>query len=1001
MDDMAVMDDLGFDMEEEEDTSSPFLHVDDDSVAEYPPLPPLDGDSVVDDEVSDLHFAVSPAPFSALALVPLQQRDEPELTFRRHMVDGNPVLAASLLVARALFQTHTISPQSFLPLPNIMLFLYLAKLVISSGTLQQHNLSRLLSILYPYAVTCEPDWAPMPTTISGFRSRILNVSNSNSMVSILPIPSPETLPDGHGYTPFRNILSHALMMKKFESSETKDPKWQSIASSKKFESFLHSIPPTDATGHVSPRQIAVGIIVWTDGWDTSTGCKSNRSPMHTGTVTLLFVDVKSKEVVGIATYPNMGGPGKIDHEPAFRRFQEDMALFESDGCDRVFSSRHFSSDVEIHTQVMFVVQDQPERRGASGLLGGGSTLHPLYGMSCDFKRLETTFVACKDCESNLYRYLEAKDWTKPPLDGQCTSCLGWSLDRLQGAAYKSGFDPPNHLTDDTPGAHLFTGAGRLPSELLILGWNHCIDMFAIKHKWTEADVKKYLQQLCLNDATIVGFVDSCRRHVYLKDTAGNPGDYTNNEVELVRQDAHENPSRYELPRPPAMWLLASTDEKTEGAMHLSMGIQKAVFKFIIRWASENKKGTALQRRLALNLSVLQDLKLTYCPCRPFKDDKFGGYTAEGHRALTMVSTTIFRCLLENDLEPPPPRGPNRNPQKEWLRQDNINWMYLRDVEHSSSITAPEAREQVRVLLAKRRKPAIVNRPREPITVAEIRDLIWRMFNMFRAIFCTDLSSLQAKNRSTAAVMRFLCHIESLDSKLNPKRAKPIWIAKFNFLGLLRICESFEHYQHVRNLYEGGVIGEGIVKVLRPLVANGVHTRRATNLLLKHYRQFTLDMLIDATEGNTSNRRVCPLGDDVEISKFKRYTTAAEVVHRISKGLPLAAVLYGSSEEWKAGVIIVSQNRWYFREISFGQDEEVVDDEYGLSYHSVRLLNNEICLGEANGDFAHTLGDDPHLRFWDYAIVVPDILETAAVSRYGILRSNWQYLDQNCEWSNFD
>jgi hypothetical protein len=269
-----------------------------------------------------------------------------------------------------------------------------------------------------------------------------------------------------------------------------------------------------------------------------------------------------------------------------------------------------------------------------------------------------TFVACNKCEKDLYRYLEAKDWTNPPMNTQCGRCVGWSLERLSGTSYKSGYDQPRHLENDTPGAHLFDGPGRLTSEMLIAGWNHCTDMFAKSHRWIEADVKKYLQQLCLNDATIVLFIDSCRRHVCLQDIDENPAEYTDHEVALMRQDTTNNPSRYELPKPPAMWQLARTEEKTEGAMHLSMGIQKTVFKFIIRWASENKKGSALQRRLALNLSALQHLKLSYCPCRPFKDDKFGGYTAEGHRALTMVSPTIFRCLLESDLEPPPPRGPN-------------------------------------------------------------------------------------------------------------------------------------------------------------------------------------------------------------------------------------------------------------------------------------------------------------------------------------------------------
>jgi hypothetical protein len=175
---------------------------------------------------------------------------------------------------------------------------------MSLGGSQQYNLSRVLSILYPFVAKYHTDWAPIPCTVSGFPSRILNVSNSNSLVSVLPIPRTETLTNGHGYTPLRDILGHALMMKTFWPEETKDPKWKSLASSKKFKAFLHKIvnkgprprPQTEL------RQLAVGLLIWTDGWDTSSGCKSNRSSMHTGTITLLFVDVESKEVVGIATY---------------------------------------------------------------------------------------------------------------------------------------------------------------------------------------------------------------------------------------------------------------------------------------------------------------------------------------------------------------------------------------------------------------------------------------------------------------------------------------------------------------------------------------------------------------------------------------------------------------------------------------------------------------------------------------------------------------------------
>ena len=113
-------------------------------------------------------------------------------------------------------------------------------------------------------------------------------------------------------------------------------------------------------------------------------------------------------------------------------------------------------------------------------------------------------------------------------------------------------------------------------------------MFAVLHKWTEADVKKYLGRLCINEATVILFVDSCRQFVLLKDIADNSEEYTAEEIEEIEMDASDNPSKYDKPKPPAMWFLSEPLQKPEGIMHMSMGIQKAILKFIIHWAAEKK-----------------------------------------------------------------------------------------------------------------------------------------------------------------------------------------------------------------------------------------------------------------------------------------------------------------------------------------------------------------------------------------------------------------------------
>jgi hypothetical protein len=130
-------------------------------------LPLHSDDELVQVDDVDLHYL----PLSSTFESPKSTAEK----FKRNFIDGNVVLAAYVLVSQAAFQSPHIMIK-ILPLPHIMLFLYLAKLIISSGVLKQYNLSKVLSILYTYDDKCQEDWAPIPCTISGFRSLILNFS---------------------------------------------------------------------------------------------------------------------------------------------------------------------------------------------------------------------------------------------------------------------------------------------------------------------------------------------------------------------------------------------------------------------------------------------------------------------------------------------------------------------------------------------------------------------------------------------------------------------------------------------------------------------------------------------------------------------------------------------------------------------------------------------------------------------------------------------------------
>jgi hypothetical protein len=51
------------------------------------------------------------------------------------------------------------------------------------------------------------------------------------------------------------------------------------------------------------------------------------------------------------------------------------------------------------------------------------------------------------------------------------------------------------------------------------------------------------------------------------------------------------------------------------------------------------------------IESVQELSLPYIPFCMFKNEKFGGFVAENHRALTMLSPWIFGCLLDKEFSP--------------------------------------------------------------------------------------------------------------------------------------------------------------------------------------------------------------------------------------------------------------------------------------------------------------------------------------------------------------
>jgi hypothetical protein len=76
------------------------------------------------------------------------------------------------------------------------------------------------------------------------------------------------------------------------------------------------------------------------------------------------------------------------------------------------------------------LQDNPERRGCAGLLGGNSTTHGVFGISYDFELLTKPFQACIRCRKAMRDYVTKGEFNTESVDLECEDFLGWPLEKL-------------------------------------------------------------------------------------------------------------------------------------------------------------------------------------------------------------------------------------------------------------------------------------------------------------------------------------------------------------------------------------------------------------------------------------------------------------------------------------------------------------------------------------------------------------------------------------------
>lgn len=871
------------------------------------------------------------------------------------------VKRASCQISNPQQLKNVVDPSSM----NIRIFLNISLLVSKIGIHNLQHLQDVLTLLVGEMQSTLSSWLPLPTSKESFSKMITNLSNKNSLFSILPIHSSGMVGLEHATVPILSILALRMMFPMMRNHRhMAHPKVKSLLSLPWFCSLEDSV-----ASPLCPIKLKAFLIVWSDGWDPFLSTKGNRRPVWSMTTTMLLANSNNWSPVATFTELHAVGTGKSDHNEVVRLLASDLESLKSHPV--CFFHSGLSSHVSVDIELGLVLQDQPERRSMCGLQNGNSKYHPLFGLSCNFSKLKLPFVSCPACMTLVDSYIDKQLWDEPiypATNWSCQSCYGWCLERL---TTHGSYDPNNRdpmldclvdWEDSWVGKKLSIGPTFLSPQSLKNAWQYAVDTFCLSRRHSEKEIRSYLAMHCFNQSVVDVFIEKCRNYSTLADCLERPELIDDPDfVTEVIADNLRNPNDYSIPSPPAMLDLIHTFESCpETPMHQFMGVTKAIFSIILDWATSHSLQSALLAEINPLLKGVQTMSLDQYPAITIKGDSFGGYVGENYRCLCQLSPWLFRCLsLDKFQQKQPDSDPDSSkPIDKWTLRECRAWMTNRGLALARNTPITEARSTISSKIEE--NPNLPSQEQtlsqDIVTTTSIRRLIWLLFQSTRSTMGTDEIGSRGRNRSTAHTMKFLHEVESIDSRLRPDRKSPVWLSKFNFVSLLRTSQHFDRYGLVRNLHEGGVEGEGAVKVLRPLFPkcpkDGWQSRFVSKCQRERSLQYMVDYVDNCSETNSQflgssairstrqDRTTDASAGVIPTYRYRRYKSSHQVRYLMDRCIPVSLLSFGSMSESVMGAVISVGTRKYLSKLVQADTIPRFVDEFGFHYFEIEPDNGD-------------------------------------------------------------
>ena len=281
-----------------------------------------------------------------------------------------------------------------------------------------------------------------------------------------------------------------------------------------------------------------------------------------------------------------------------------------------------------------------------------------------------------------------------------------------------------------------------------------------------------------------------------------------------------------------------------------LGYVKLMNKRILDWSALFKKEIQLIKTFSCIIPSIYDMKLEWCKIFSLSSSgTFSGLVSENQLAVSRLSRWIYsqlQTLLSNgslDLS-----HPNIYVFK-WKGADLKKLLALREI--SRKVLVHELKQKINTYFANPETiPPIISRYTCSIDVVtdtriSLNACIQRLIQVTYTRFHI--------NETDNYIKLFLTFLHQWDEKSKDTKSKPIWLLSYSLLNLLNFPNMMRPYEPIRNLWEGGSRGEGILKLIKRNIPS-INTNWHISATKKFYQHKSLDLLVDQMEKILKKRK---------------------------------------------------------------------------------------------------------------------------------------------------